>query len=1080
MRFRSARRVAALLLLLLVAATGVVAGCGRTSMVGRRVDDLSAYYNKFYNARQAFDEATRPLDELEQPVDLATYLPVFPPPTQVQNEEAFTRAIDKSADLLRKHPQSKWVEDALLLIGKSYFYQGNYVGGERKFREVMEQSSPLEGEARFWLGRALFASGDLAGAERHLTESLAATDSLRERWVAHMQLLLGQVHVWQGTWASAADALKRGVQGVRDGQTRARAFVLRGQVLETMGRYADAAAAYRSAAGERPRYEVAYAAETSALRMAMRAGVQEQSAVLEQLRRLERNDKNKEKRPALALLRGQLYQAQGRPDRARKSYDELLYPGEERSAGQPSTPASVRGRAHYELGLLYRDVYGNYTRAAAHFDTAATALESPDRRRSAGSGAGRAPLPTAYAVTDSRRLADRYGRVAEASEAVARIDSLLRLGRMDEETFRAFVDSLRRAKVQQLEEAQEREARRRAERSFRQGGGGRQEGRGRRSPGGAPAGSDESGFLFHRNATKVAQALRSFRQQWGERPRVPNWRRREAISTQADAQVPGDPSKTVGPQQERPAAGLPQVDVSAVPRRPEERDELRFERASARYNLGNALLLSAQQPDSAAVWFRRVIEAGADTAVVRRARYALAEAERAAGRLEEARRHYRRVAREQRGTKLARQAMQHLDGASPASPGGGSGDASPARPTSATVREAENAYARAHRTWKSAGNEQAALRDFLRVAATYPEARVAPRALWAAARLSAAWNRRTGRPLTDSLPVAVPEEARSLLADDRPAADSSAASADSSAASTDTTSAAPADADEEASSTAAPTLTLNRLLTVLARRFPDAPHADRARRMKRALHERYSDHFAPASAEADAAAPRDSAAAALPRDSTAVPADSTADGRPAAEQRRTDRRERAAAQRKRRMRVARARKEQQQTTEAARPAVQTDSAQADSVRTPVDDGGPPVPAQRDSSAERWTIVVASDTSYSREAARAQAQRLAPRFEILSAGLLNSEGEDGASRYRVALGQFSTRTEAEAAYRRHRSSLPSSSRVVKASEPPQPLEETQREDAAKAEKIRGANSASEKEGASKKKASEEQASPVEQK
>ncbi|PSQ84208.1 MAG: hypothetical protein BRD40_01405, partial [Bacteroidetes bacterium QS_1_65_9] len=357
----------------------------------------------------------------------------------------------------------------------------------------------------------------------------------------------------------------------------------------------------------------------------------------------------------------------------------------------------------------------------------------------------------------------------------------------------------------------------------------------------------------------------------------------------------------------------------------------------------------------------------------------------------------------------------------------------------------------------------------------------APRALWAAARLSAAWNRRTGRPLTDSLPVAVPEEARSLLADDRPAADSSATSADSSAASTDTTSAAPADADEEASSsTAAPTLTLNRLLTVLARRFPDAPHADRARRMKRALHERYSDHFAPASAEADAAAPRDSAAAALPRDSTAAPADSTADGRPAAEQRRTDRRERAAAQRKRRMRVARARKEQQQTTEAARPAVQTDSAQADSARTPVDGGRPPVPARRDSSAERWTIVVASDTSYSREAARAQAQRLAPRFEILSAGLLNSEGEDGASRYRVALGQFSTRTEAEAAHRRRRSSLPSSSRVVKASEPPQPLEETQREDAAKAEKIREANGASEKKGAPKKKASEEQASPVEQK
>jgi tetratricopeptide (TPR) repeat protein len=849
-----------------------------------------------------------------------------------------------------------------------------------------------------------------------------------------MRLLMGQVHVRRGDWAPAADVLKRGVQGMYDGQTRARALFLRGQVLETMDRYAEAAGAYRSAAAERPRYEVAYAAETSALRTAVRAG--KGQAVFEQISRMERDEKNESKRPSLALLRAQLYRAQDRPDRARTSYEELLYPGEERSSEGPSAPAEVRGRAHYELGMLYRDTYGNFTLAAAHFDSAATSLGSSDRSRTSGRGL----QPTAYAVTDSRRLADQYGHVADAAGAVARIDSLLRLGRMDDEAFRTFVDSLRRAKAEEMQEAQEKEARRRAERRFQQGGGRRQNG-GRGGAPSAPSGGDESGFLFHRDPAKVQQALRAFRRQWGERPRVPNWRRRKAISTRADAQVPGDPSKTVGPENGLPAAGLPQVDVSAVPRRADQRDTLRVERAAARYNLGNALLLSVNRPDSAAVWFRRVIEAGTDSAVVRRARYALAEAERAAGRAEKARRYYRLVAREQRGTELAQRAMQHLDGEE------GSEDAERARATAATVRAAEDAYARAHRSWKGGGNEKEAFERFLRVAATYPEARSAPRALWAAARLAAVWSRRDGRSLTDPLPVTVPEGARALLADSAaaspPASDTSAAAPDTAAPDTtardttarDTTARDTTARDTTASerpsaaaSSAAPPPTLHRLLTVLVRRFPNAPQADPARRMKRALRERYADHFAPPAAEPDTAAARDSAAAPdTAPDTLAAPADSArkaadAEEQPAQEER-AERVENTAAQRDRRMQVARRERGAASRSPMQADSTQADSTRSDSARALAGSGGP------------WTIVAATVRNQSE--AEAVATKMRGRFAEAAVRVVPPASRE-QSQYRVAVGRFASRGEARATRRRFRAALPSDSRPVKlpAEQPPE--------------------------------------------
>ena len=817
-------------------------------MVGRGVSDFSAYYNKFYNAQKTFDQATDHLDALDQPVDRSAFLPVFVDPAQVQSADALEKTIEKGADLLRKHPRSKWVDDALLLIGKSYFYQQNYVGAEQKFREVAEQDGPLTGEARFWMGRALLSAGKHAAAEKHLRHHLAP-DSLSGRWAAQMRLLQGDLRVRRGQWEAAARALAEGLRGVQDGRLRARALFLRGQALEAAGRWGDAARSYRSAVEERPRYELAYAAETSALRTAARAGRNE-AEILRRLERMERDDKNEAKLPALALLRGQVYQAMGRAGRARRTYQALLYPGEE-PAGTPSPSAAVRGRAHYALATLYRDVYDNFSRAAAHFDTAATAL--PNGSASSGETGPSTP-PTAYAVTDSRRQAERYGRVAEASAEVARLDSLLRLGDMDEGAFEAFVDSVRQARAQKAREAQEQQARRRAEQGFRRRSAPDREGRGASAGGSASLagrGGDpgkEAGFLFHRDPAQVQEGRRVFRRRWGDRPRVPGWRRRAAISTQAEQAARGDSSGPVGPDADVAAGGRSRVDVSAVPRSPERLRRMRAERAAARYDLGNALLLATERPDSAAFWFRRVIEESPETEAARRARYALAEAERAAGRPEAARRQYRRVVRKQPGTRRARRARRRLEVQEAEAPAA-SEEAAPEE-----AGRAEQGYTRAYRAWQRGAREDA-LQKMLDLAAAHPRASIAPRALMASARIFAEWAHRSGRSLRATpLPARVPDSLRALLLD------STAAAPDSGALVSDSASAPPgsgATASDSASAAldataagAPPPLTLSRLLEGLARRYPETAHADRARRMRAALR-------APDSAPDSAAATRE-------------------------------------------------------------------------------------------------------------------------------------------------------------------------------------------------------------------------------
>ncbi|MFV1981759.1 MAG: tol-pal system YbgF family protein, partial [Rhodothermia bacterium] len=130
-----------------ILAAVLMSGCTRSGFLGRQFDDLTARYNTYYNANRTFNEQEKKLEKRDPKIEMDRYLLVFEVPEVRGRSAEFEKVIEKSADLLRKHPQSKWVDNALMLIGKSYFYQTNYVGAEQKFTEVGTLDGPLFDEA---------------------------------------------------------------------------------------------------------------------------------------------------------------------------------------------------------------------------------------------------------------------------------------------------------------------------------------------------------------------------------------------------------------------------------------------------------------------------------------------------------------------------------------------------------------------------------------------------------------------------------------------------------------------------------------------------------------------------------------------------------------------------------------------------------------------------------------------------------------------------------------------------------------------------------------------------------------------
>jgi TolA-binding protein len=111
-----------------------------------------AYFNTFYNAKQFYKDAeeTRTREGASANAAAATY----------------DMCIKKCMDLIRYHPNSRYVDDALFMIGMSHYHRSEYVQAQASFRDLLERfpDSDFAETAAFQTGLAGLQMGDAAGA----------------------------------------------------------------------------------------------------------------------------------------------------------------------------------------------------------------------------------------------------------------------------------------------------------------------------------------------------------------------------------------------------------------------------------------------------------------------------------------------------------------------------------------------------------------------------------------------------------------------------------------------------------------------------------------------------------------------------------------------------------------------------------------------------------------------------------------------------------------------------------------------------------------------------------------------------
>ncbi len=141
MNFSSQSKIKLLLWLFL--SSHLISGCGVW-------ENFTTYFNLYHNASNLFDKAEKQI--LSQETDLFSTEPPLLPGTAKAD---LVKVIEKCSDLLQFNSESAYVEDALMMLGKSFYYQKNYQKSLRKFKELEEtfpESSYLL-ESQLWMSK---------------------------------------------------------------------------------------------------------------------------------------------------------------------------------------------------------------------------------------------------------------------------------------------------------------------------------------------------------------------------------------------------------------------------------------------------------------------------------------------------------------------------------------------------------------------------------------------------------------------------------------------------------------------------------------------------------------------------------------------------------------------------------------------------------------------------------------------------------------------------------------------------------------------------------------------------------------
>lgn len=479
-------------------------------------------YNVYYNGKLAYIDAS--LEKENGNKDNYTeQLPLYTVGNKASRDLGkgnYEKAIEKAKKAIKLHSinaKPKWTKTrpknekeieyysrreynpflwkAWMLMGRSQFYEGNFDDAASTFAWMgrMYKTQPvIYGRARAWLAKCYIEQDWIYDAEDIIRNM--QRDSIDWRAQKEWDYTLADYYLHTGELPKASEYLRKVIKHEMRSKQRAREYYILGQIEAAQGNKQAAYKAFKKVVRQNPPYELEFNARISMTEV-LADGQAKQ--MISRLKRMARNDNNKEYLDQVYYAMGNIYLAQHDTLNAISAYEK---------GNEKATRSGIeKGVLLLHLGDLYWTIekYGDAQRCYGE----AIGLLDKDRK-------------------DYKQLSERskvLDQLVPYTDAIYLQDSLQVLAKMDEKDRNAAIDrvitALKKKEKEERDKELEAEAQRVQQKNGAMGNNRQQTANNQRPT------SNKSNVFYFYNPTAVQQGKQAFERKWGRRENADDWQR---------------------------------------------------------------------------------------------------------------------------------------------------------------------------------------------------------------------------------------------------------------------------------------------------------------------------------------------------------------------------------------------------------------------------------------------------------------------------------------------------------------------------------------------------------------------------
>lgn len=282
------------------------------------------------------------------------------PTVDNSTNQQLTKILEKCSKILQFKSNTSYVDDALLMSGKSYYYQRNYLKALRKFRELLakESESELIPETELWIAKTQLQM-------KNYDVGLDLLKTIVEKYPKKNELIVQcyieeiKYYYFIEDYNKAIELANRLVSVSKNSTLKAQTMYFCGDLYTKLENYEEALKAYKSVFDYSPPIDMELIAEIKYAKTLRLNNQYEKS--LNVLNNLRKEQKNTTSFDLIDFEIGLNLKALGQYEDAlaRLIFVDTTY-----------TNSTVSAAARYEIGDLYENSLHNYDSAAVYYQKA--------------------------------------------------------------------------------------------------------------------------------------------------------------------------------------------------------------------------------------------------------------------------------------------------------------------------------------------------------------------------------------------------------------------------------------------------------------------------------------------------------------------------------------------------------------------------------------------------------------------------------------------------------------------------------------------------------------------------------------